>query len=338
MSTPVGSDVIYLNTTRLRLACEADWDRLDHIVSLLEKKSAKSLDDDDLLALPVLYRGALSSLSVARETSLDRSLARYLEQLCTRAYFQIYGVKVSGWRQVANFFADGWPGAVRDIWRETLVALLLTVLGTLLGYFLVRGDPSWFFDLMPGGMAQGRDPTASVQALSKTLYDPGKEGFLGIFATALFTHNSQTALFAFALGFAFGLPTAMLLIYNGVLLGALFAVFASKGLGAPFASWIMIHGTTELFAIMLAGAAGFRIGTAVAFPGPLARLDAAVQAGRTAGLVMLGVVAMLLVAGILEGVGRQTILVDWQRAAIGSIMLFCWLTYFYLPRRHNHDR
>ena len=81
-----------VNATRFRAAHEADWARLEELVSDLEKRSIKSLDEDDLLALPILYRTTLSSLSVARDTSLDRSLIAYLEQLCTRAYFQIYGV------------------------------------------------------------------------------------------------------------------------------------------------------------------------------------------------------------------------------------------------------
>src|SRR3546814_1129807 len=91
VSASLGAEPILVNATRFRLANEVDWARLDRIVGTIEKKSVRALDDDDLLALPVLYRGALSSLSVARETSLDRALVRYLEQLCTRAYFQIYG-------------------------------------------------------------------------------------------------------------------------------------------------------------------------------------------------------------------------------------------------------
>src|SRR3546814_3278264 len=81
VSASLGAEPILVNATRFRLANEVDWARLDRIVGTIEKKSVRALDDDDLLALPVLYRGALSSLSVARETSLDRALVRYLEQL-----------------------------------------------------------------------------------------------------------------------------------------------------------------------------------------------------------------------------------------------------------------
>ena len=102
-----------VNASRFRAAHDADWQRLEALVTRIEKRSIRALSDDDLLALPVLYRTALSSLSVARETSLDRALTDYLEQLCTRAYFQLYGVQTSAWTQLKRFFVHGWPAAVQ---------------------------------------------------------------------------------------------------------------------------------------------------------------------------------------------------------------------------------
>ena len=321
-----------VNATRFRAAHQADWERLDSLLEELERRSIRALDDDDLLALPLLYRTTLSSLSVARDTSLDRALIAYLEQLCTRAYFQIYGVQTSAWRQLGRFFTRGWPEAVQAIWRETLVCVALTVGAAIAAYLLVRSDPSWFFGIIPESLAQGRDPSASAASLRATLYTK-HEDMLAFFATYLFTHNSQIAIFSFALGFAFCVPTVLLIIYNGLMLGAFFAVFASKGLAWNMAGWLMIHGTTELFAICISGAAGLRIGTAIAFPGRESRTESAVKAGRSAAIAMAGTVIMLAVAGLLEGIGRQTVNDDLTRYLIGGAMLAGWLVYFYTPRR-----
>lgn len=327
-----------VNATRFRAAHEADWRRLDALLTRIEKRSVRVLDADDLLALPLLYRTALSSLAVVRETSLDRALATYLEQLCTRAYFQLYGVPTSFADQLRHYLFRGWPAAVAALWRETLFTFALLIVGTLAGYLLVRGDPSWYYAILPDGLAGGRTPDASAEALRATIYAPrGRSDHdgLAVFAAFLFTHNSQVSIFAFALGFIFAVPTVLLLLYNGLTLGAMLAVFVPKGLGVGFGGWLAIHGTTELFAITLAGAAGTRIGTALAFPGRRARLDAMVAAGRAVAPVMCGVVVMLLVAGILEGIGRQTIQDDSTRYAIGLAMLGGWLAYFYLPRRRE---
>ena len=336
MNAPLvtGAAVPLVNATRFRQAHEADWARLDAIVTRMEKRSIRALADEELLALPGLYRTTLSSLSVARDTSLDRSLITYLEQLSTRAYFQIYGVQTPAHRQIARFFASSWPEAVRSLWRETLFCAILTFGSGLLAYLLVLNQPSWFYAIVPEALAGGRDPSASPAFLRSTLYEGEKEWLLA-FSTFLFQHNSQVAIFAFALGFAFAVPTILLILYNGLSIGAVIAVFASKGLGPNLMAWLAIHGTTEIFAICIAGAAGVRIGMAIAFPGALSRMESAIRAGRSGATAMVGVVIMLAVAGVLEGVGRQTIVNDGTRLLIGGVALAGWLLYFYVrkPRR-----
>jgi uncharacterized membrane protein SpoIIM required for sporulation len=321
------------DSRRFRAARQEEWRRLEDILNIAEKRSVRSLDDEALLALPILYRGALSSLSVARETSLDLELITYLEGLCARAYFFVYGVRTSAGSRIGAFFARDWPLAIQGLWRETLVSLAITLVGVLAGYLLVINDPLWLSSFVSADMVGGGDASASAEALRSQLYDtPGANG-LSFFATFLFAHNSQIAILCFALGFAFGVPTLMLLIQNGAMIGAILALYVSHGLGLELGGWMIIHGSTEIFAIILAGAAGFRIGWAVIFPGEETRLDAATRAGRISALAMAGVVAMLACAGLLEGIGRQIIIDDMVRYAIGLIMLALWLAYFYLPRR-----
>ena len=310
---------------------EPEWQQLETILKVAEGKSVRALSDADLLALPVLYRGALSSLSVARETSLDLELVTYLEGLCARAYFFVYGVRSRPGAKLADFVTHDWPAAVRRLWRESLLALLLMVIGAVAGFVLVTNDPEWYESFM-GQMAQGRSFEASDLELRSILYDSEGTNELTIFASFLFTHNAGVSLMAFALGFAFGIPTAMLLVYNMTALGALLALYASRGMTVELAGWLSIHGTTELFAILLAGAAGFHIGWSVVFPGEDSRLAAATRSGKTAAAVMIGVILMLMVAAILEGFGRQLVQSDAARFAVGGTMLALWLLYFYLPR------
>lgn len=334
MSAP--ADILLVNASRFRAAHEIDWKRLEGIVGRIERRGIGALTEGDLLMLPLLYRSALSALSAARETSLDRALVTYLEALCTRAYFQIYGVPTSFWTQIRDFFVHGWPRAVQGLWRETLAAFVLTIVAAVAGFLIVMHDPTLYYSIIPDSMAGGRDPSASAQALRDTLYNSKhQEDGLAVFATALFTHNAQIAIFSFALGFAFAIPTVLLITYNGLMLGAFLAVFAAKGLGFQAAGWLTIHGTTEIFAIVLSGAAGFRIGTAIAFPGRAARTDFAFTVGRQASVAMAGAVVMLIVAGLLEGIGRQTIQADLMRYAIGLTVLAGWLAYFYLPRKRH---
>ena len=204
-----------VNASRFRAAHEAEWERLDELVTP-DARSARSraLDDDDLLALPLLYRSALSSLSVARETSLDRALVAYLEQLCTRAYFQIYGVPTSALRgSSARFFAHGWPAAVRALWRETLVCVAADRgrRGGRLSARAQRSEPGSTASFPQALAERARSVGFGARRCARRSMDSRRRTALATFATFLFTHNAQIAIFAFALGFAFAVPTVLLL-------------------------------------------------------------------------------------------------------------------------------
>jgi uncharacterized membrane protein SpoIIM required for sporulation len=322
-----------LKSHRFRAEREADWKRLERLLDLFERGHGARLSDDDVVAIPVLYRSALSSLSTARAVSLDQSLIAYLESLCTRAYFCVYGTRTSLPDRVMRFFVLDWWAAVQALWRETVVSALFGALGTFIAFVLVRSGSNWFYAFIPADLAEGRDPSASTKDLSDVLSGGYHGDALTFFTSWLFTHNAEVALMAFALGFACGLPTAFLLFYNGLTLGALFALYVEHGLGVPLGGWLFIHGVTELFAITLAGAAGFRVGWALAFPGNETRLDALTRAGKQAALVMVGVVVMLLCAGILEGFARQLITSTPVRYGIAATTALVWFGYFYIPRR-----
>lgn len=315
---------------------EADWARLEALLDVVEKKSARRLSDADLIELPRLYRTTLSALSIARETSLDAALIGYLESLSTRAYFVLYSCREPWSRQVAGFFAGGWPRAVRGLAGEIALSFALLVASAVAAYALIAAQPAWFAAIIPDALANGRTMAASTDFLRHSLYDPPAEGGLEIFATALFTHNAQIAILCFALGFAFGVPTLLLLAQNGGMIGAFAAVYVPHGLGFGLFGWLLIHGTTELSAIVLASAAGLHIGRAIAFPGARSRFAAAAEAGRRAAIVMIGVVLMLCVAGLLEGFGRQLITGDLARYSVALAMLLLWLGYFsFVGRRHG---
>lgn len=327
-----------MKSYRFREEREADWAELDRIVQQAEKRGVDGLTDSDLAELPHLYRQAVSSLSVARTISLDQNVVAYLETLCARAYFFVYGTRSRMSERIAQFFARDWAAAVSAAKGPTLLAFLCLFGGALLAFFLTLSDNEWYWTFHGG--FDSRNPNATYDELRATLYEERQNiaDMLGAFAAQLFSHNSGIAIFAFALGFAFGAPTAVLLIYNGVYIGSFYAVFWQKGLGYELTGWLFIHGVTELFAVILAGAAGFMIGGAVAFPGRKTRMQSMRDAGDKAAMVIIGAVVMLFLAALLEGFGRQLITSDVARYTIAITTLVFWLGYFYLPRREGSDR
>lgn len=321
-----------LRSDRFRLEREGEWKRLEAILARMEKGGLRRIADDDLIALPTLYRTAASSLSVARETSLDAATLAYLEALVQRAWFQVYGPRQGFVRWLRGFIFGGWSRAVRSLWLDICIALFVMVAGTIVGWLLVAQDEAWFYRLFPGGRGDVRQPGATREQLLKSLgHDEGAAGLAG-FAAQLFSNNSGVCILAFALGFAFGIPSLMLLVHNMALLGVLLWLFNGQGLVVELAAWLSVHGTTELFGILLSGAAGLHIGRAMAFPGNRPVLDAAAAAGRRSAVVMVGVVIMMVVAALLEAFPRQLVTDTGNRFIIGGTMLVFWLAYFILYR------
>lgn len=332
-SQAVAAEHAALRSDRFRLERESEWKRLEAIVTQMEAGRLRRVSDADLLALPALYRTAASSLSIARETSLDAALIAYLEALTQRAWFLVYGPRASLWSWFKRFLGGEWSASVRAMGSDILIALALMVMGTVAGWLLVESNPDWYYSLVSAGFADERVPGASREVLRGTLFgDQDKDG-MSLFAASLFSNNAQVSILCFALGFAFGLPTMLLLIHNTALLGAMLWLYHGQGLLPDFIGWLSIHGTTELFAILLAGAAGLHIGRAMAFPGNASVLDAAAAAGRRTAQVMTGVVLMLIIAAVLEGFARQLVDNTPARFTVGGFMLVFWIGYFFAFRR-----
>ncbi|MEM9838123.1 MAG: stage II sporulation protein M [Pseudomonadota bacterium] len=324
-----------LRSLRFRDENEQTWKRLEALIGKVERRGAGGLSAEEAIELPRLYRATLSSLSVARETLLERATLQYLDALVARGYLAVYTEHKHPFEAISEFFSTAWSRSVRAIGWETLTATVIFFAGATAAYALVAGDADWFFSFVNRAFAAGRTPEATAESLRVGLYTPADASRLSIFAAELFSNNTGVALLAFALGFAFGVPTAFLLFYNGALLGAMMYVYASKGLAFGFTGWLLIHGVTELLAIVLAGAAGLRIGRAVAFPGKLTRLGSARRAGQDTAPAMIGVCLMLVLAAILESFGRELIISDTVRYSIAVTSGLFWLIYFVVPGRRG---
>lgn len=332
IAPPPAIEAAALRSDRFRLQREAEWRRLDSIVTRLEKGRLRSVPDEDIADLPALYRTAASSLAVARETSLDKATLAYLEGLVQRAWYQVYGPRRGFVAWMRQFLTGGWGRSVRELWLDICIAFAVMVAGTVTGWLLVAQNQDWYYALVPTGMAETRTPGASREMLAETLRVESESGGLSAFAAYLFYNNSTVSIMVFALGFAFGVPSLMLLVQNMALLGAMMWLYHSVGLLPDFLAWLAVHGTTELTAILLAGAAGLHIGRRMAFPGHRGVLEAAADAGRRTAGVMIGVVLMLILAALLEAFPRQLAGPE-ARTIIGLFMLIFWFVYFALSGR-----
>ena len=326
-----GKPELVLKSSEFRKGREASWRELEGLVGRVERRGVRSLTLDQLQRLPILYRSALSSLSVARTIALDRNLLLYLESLALRAFLAVYGPRVNPIEGLRAYFGWELPAAVRSARWHILIATLCLLVGTAAGFMLTAQDEAWFSTLVPSGLGGGRGPSSTRADLyDKEIFAPwpGAVESFGIFANVLFSHNTLVGIMTFGLGMAIGIPTILLSVYQGLPLGAFIALHYNRDLTVDFLGWLAIHGVTELGALVLFAAGGLVIAEKMLFPGRYSRIENLAMHGRLAAQMAAGAVLMLFVAAILEGGFRQLVQSTPLRFAIGFGVGALWLVYF----------
>lgn len=329
-----------LRSSQFRRQREAAWRQLEGLVERCERDGVRTLSADDVIQLSTLYQHAVGSLATARAISLDRNVMDYLESLVARAHLGVYGYRQRPWDAIREFVVREFPATVRR-WRwYVAAAAAILVAAVVAGAVLVAVDEDRYYTLVSMDRAAGRTPSASTEALKRTLYDRGEGAAFELesFATALFAHNAQVGLLCAALGVAAGLPIPPLLTMTGLELGAMAELFRSRGLGLEFWGWILPHGVTELLAVVLCAAAGLATGFAFVFPGARTRRDAVSAAGRDAGTIVLGAVVMFLVAAAFEGIFRQRVTSPEVRWLVAIAVAIGWPAYFTVSGRARGRR
>jgi uncharacterized membrane protein SpoIIM required for sporulation len=334
--TVAGRPEIVLKSSEFRKGRAEGWLELERLVTRVERQGIRKLSLDELQRLPILYRTALSSLSVARTIVLDRNLLLYLETLSVRAFLAVYGPRANPITGLRTFFGHELPAAVRSARWHILVAALTMLLGIVVGFMLTVQDETWFNSFVPSGLAGGRGPSSTrADLLNREIFAPwpGLVESFGLFAGVLFNHNTLVGILTFGLGMGIGIPTIMLTLYQGLPLGAFIALHYNRDLTIDFLGWLSIHGVTEIGGLLLFAAGGLVIAEKMLFPGRYSRLENLAMHGRLAGQMAVGAVLMLFAAAFLEGGCRQLIASTPWRFAIGFGMGALWLAYFSLAGR-----
>lgn len=316
-----------LKSYEFRRERQGDWEELSELLDRAAK-GLSSLSSTELYRLPALYRAVLSSLSVARAISLDKNVVAYLEDLAARAFVVLYGTQHGLLQAVKTFFTHWFPQRVRSMSWGLLLSIVLLLLGTACGFMMTIQDSERFYSFVPSGLASGRTPASTGEELLEALKGRGVAEELTYFATSLFTHNTSVGFLCFALGVAFGVPVALLLFYNGLILGAFAAIYYQQGLTLPFWAWVLPHGVTELLAVCICGATGFAIGQSLIFPGPYSRLENLARRGREAASVAAGAAALFFLAALLEGFFRQMVHHETVRLTVALVTALGWVAYF----------
>ena len=306
------------------------WSSFAARLDLAQRRGLGSLGEEGVRTFVAEYRdlaGDLARLQTAAR-GRERDEVFYLSRLMAGAHNLLYRGRALTFKDVWRTFAVDAPREVRRSFRPIALAALLLFGPAIIAYVAVVRQPAVARVFIPGGMLdRAEDGVRRSRAGQGYIEDP--ELFRPVLATTIIANNVQVTFSAFALGIAFGVGTVLVLVLNGVSLGGVFGLYASKGIGSLLVKFVAPHGVLELTAICIAGGAGFLLAAALLIPGNLPRGDALRENGRRAIRLIAASTVLLLIAGTLEGFVSpiETWPLSWKLAvsAVTAVFLAIYL-------------
>ncbi len=274
-----------------------DWQRLETL-SQKAKTAADTLSAGDLYELGQLYRTATSDLALAQRDFPTGAVTRYLNGLVGRTHALLYREEPLRWQQVRRFYAESFPQRFRQLLPYTSAAFALFLLPALVAFFVTWGDAEAIYTFL----GPGPDTQSLVRTVENgELWIEIAPSVRSAESAALLTNNIGVMFMAFAGSATAGLFTLLIMVINGINIGAVFGLLQFHGMSGGLAEFVVAHGFIELSVIFLAGGCGLYVGEALIRPGLLSRKDALVARARLAVSVILGCVPLLILAGLIEG-------------------------------------
>lgn len=275
------------------------WDDYRRLLEIAQKKRLSRLPDREVSRFAALYREIAADLARARTYGGSSDLVYSLERWVGAGHNLLYRPAQRSWKLFKAWVTGGFPALVRLRWRPVAVSAALFFLPALLAFAAVRGVPVRAREILPVELI-ARAEEASERAAEGRGYVDVPEAFMPIMASRLIANNVQVTFAAFAGGVLAGVGTLLVLVFNGVLLGAVAALFANHDANLHLWSFVLPHGVIELSAIWIAGGAGLWLGSALLVPGRRTRREALVVRGREAVSLLVGTTILLVLAGMIE--------------------------------------
>ena len=290
------------------------------------RRSVAALTHDEVRELALLYRQTAADLSTAREDPASAALARYLNDLLGRSHNLVYaGAARSRRTGVLRFFAYEFPEVFRQTLPHTFVAFALFAGGMAIGIVLAMADPGFERFILSGRMMDTIE--------RREMWTHGIVAIKPFASSQIMTNNIAVSLAACGTGMLFGLGPVYMMLFNGLLIGVIGSACERAGMSLQLWSFVAAHGALELPAIFIAGGAGFVLAQGILFPGTLPRRDSVAMAGRTAIRLLLGVIPLLVIAGIVEGFISPTSAPVAVKFTISAALFTLLLLYLFVPRR-----
>jgi uncharacterized membrane protein SpoIIM required for sporulation len=306
------------------------WQRFEAMLDALDRGERAGAD------FPGLYRQMCQHLALARDRGYSVLLTGRLNTLVLRGHQRLYGARRESKSKVIQFIAAGFPAAVRAEAKLVWLAAALLFGPALAIGIATHLQPELVFSMLePAEAREYEEMYRPDGRIIGRLQERASSGDFMMFGFYIW-NNVRIAFQCFASGFLLGLGPIFFLVFNGLQMGVVAGHLTNHGYSETFYSFVIGHGAFELTAIVLSGAAGLRIGSALLFPGRRRRADTLKDAARRAVPIIYGTTGMLVIAGLIETFWSSSGLIPAPaKFAMGAVYWAAVFTYF-LTRGRSH--
>jgi uncharacterized membrane protein SpoIIM required for sporulation len=296
------------------LAHRATWDRLERLI-----KNRRRLTGTEVDELVELYQRVSTHLSMLRSASSDSALIGRLSTMVARARAVVTGAHAPLARTFTRFWTVAFPVVAYRAWRWWLATAVAFFAVVVVIAFWVAGSPEVQSTV---GTPSDIDELVNHEFASYYHENPA-----GSFALQVWVNNSWVAAKCIAFAVLLGVPIPFVLLQNAANLGVVAGLMVQAGKGGILLGLLTPHGLLELTAVFLAAAAGMRLGWSVISPGHRPRGQVLAEQGRAVVAVAVGMVAVLLVSGLIEALVTPSPLPTFLRIGIGILADAGFLAY-----------
>ena len=310
---------------------EEQWQALEDYNKLLNSLRGRGkMSAEHMREFARLFRLASHHLAYAKTHYPKGRALPYLNRVVgvSHNYFYVReGGKISDiWR----YFSRTFPKAVCGSWGFSAVAAVIFALGLVFGGIYVAEQPDMLQTIMPFDIAVGN--------AGEDIGDIWDGGYIqwdhSFMSAVIMTNNIAVAFNAFASGLLAGLGTVFILVYNGLIVGALFGFLHMGGADMLIAySLILPHGVLELAAIFICGGCGLMLGKGMLMPGEYTRRHSLILHAKKAAVLIPGVVVMLVIAALIEGFFTPLPISPEMKIAFAVLTGVLFLGYIYNGKR-----
>lgn len=312
------------------------WHNFEQMLQQMEhKQSRKSIAN--LEHFGSMYRQVCHFQALAKERNYSSFLVDYLSELIVRGHNQLYRRKISYLDSFLRFVVHDFPALVRAEYRVICLAHAVLYLPAIILFCVLLAKPELVYTVVAPDQVQSFEDMYNPE---NRILGSAREAEKNWYMFGFYINNNIGVSFrTFASGLLWGVGSLFFLGYNGLLFGAVAGHLVNADYAQTFFTFVIAHGSFELTAIAISGAAGLKLGWSILNPGNLTRLESLKNASQTAIKLIYGVIIMLVIAAFIEAFwSSNNAFAPWQKYGVGAVLWLVVISYLTLSGRTREPR